>query len=73
MRNVIAHEYFIIDLKRIWDNATIDIPVLEAFCKDMLNELQALEDNSKTSSANSTIDPTPDLDPELNPTPRFKP
>ena len=35
-RNIIVHDYGKIQLDRVWDIATKDIPVLKAFCNDQL-------------------------------------
>jgi uncharacterized protein with HEPN domain len=69
MRNIIIHNYESVDLSTIWNTTQHDIPVLEAFFTKKLKELQALEVNSKTSSANTTTNP--DTDPDLSP--KFKP
>ena len=37
MRNMFAHDYGSMDIDRIWDTVIIDIPELESFC---INELQ---------------------------------
>lgn len=36
VRNIIAHDYGKIQLDRIWEIVTEDIPVLKAFCNDQL-------------------------------------
>ena len=36
VRNIIVHDYGKIQLDRVWDIATKDIPVLKAFCNDQL-------------------------------------
>lgn len=45
MRNIFAHNYFEMDIIKIWDVATNDIPVLMKFCGSVLNEI----DNQLTS------------------------
>ena len=43
VRNIIVHDYGKIQLDRVWDIATKDIPVLKAFCNDQLpHKSQAL-------------------------------
>ena len=37
MRNMFAHDYGSMDMDRIWDTVIIDVPELEAYCR---NELQ---------------------------------
>lgn len=36
MRNIFAHNYLDMDAQKIWEVATIDIPVLRKFCEDMI-------------------------------------
>lgn len=38
MRNLFAHNYLDMDLQRIWDSATIDVPILKRFCESVLSE-----------------------------------
>ena len=38
MRNLIVHAYHKVDLDTIWETAIDDIPILIAFCKDILKE-----------------------------------
>ena len=36
MRNVVAHEYGHIDVSIVWETATEDILIIQAFCKSIL-------------------------------------
>lgn len=36
MRNWFAHSYYEMDVNRIWDTATNDIPALRKFCESVL-------------------------------------
>ncbi len=38
MRNVLAHEYFGIDLDEVWQTVTADLPVLRANVARLLSE-----------------------------------
>ena len=38
MRNMFAHDYNSMDLDRIWETVTEDIPALEAFCREQFDE-----------------------------------
>lgn len=37
MRNMFAHDYGSMDIERIWETATEDIPVLSDYCKRVLS------------------------------------
>ena len=37
MRNIVAHDYGGINLKIVWEVATLDIPDLEHFCREQLD------------------------------------
>ena len=37
MRNMVAHSYGSMSREIIWETATVDIPVLLAFCEEQLN------------------------------------
>jgi len=39
MRNVLVHQYFGIDLVQIWDTVRIDLPILKAKIRTILDEL----------------------------------
>ncbi|MBW2674614.1 MAG: DUF86 domain-containing protein [Deltaproteobacteria bacterium] len=39
MRNVLVHQYFGIDLEQIWDTVQIDLPILKAETRAILDEL----------------------------------
>jgi Uncharacterized conserved protein len=39
MRNVLVHQYFGIDLEQIWDTVRIDLPILKAETRAILDEL----------------------------------
>lgn len=39
MRNLFAHNYIGMDIKKIWDTATIDVPALKTFCTSVLDEV----------------------------------
>jgi uncharacterized protein with HEPN domain len=72
-RNRYVHGYSTLNFSLVWYSALMDLPILEAFCKDKLKELEALKVNNKPLSATTTTDSTPDSDPDPAPTPRFKP
>ena len=38
MRNMVAHSYGSMSREIIWETATVDIPVLLAFCEEQLND-----------------------------------
>lgn len=38
MRNLFAHNYLDMDIQKIWDSATIDVPILKQFCESILSE-----------------------------------
>jgi hypothetical protein len=66
LKNRIVHDYFLLEFEIIWNIVQNDIPVLEAFYKNKLSELQDLKINIKSSSGITDPDPDP------TPTPRFK-
>lgn len=37
MRNWFAHDYYAMDINRIWETATKDISALREFCESVLN------------------------------------
>jgi len=41
MRNIIAHEYFGLDWRIVWETATADLPLLEPFLRQILSETDA--------------------------------
>jgi uncharacterized protein with HEPN domain len=45
MRNIIVQHYNNIDLTTVWNTAKNEIPVLEAFCRDMIKNNQTLRDD----------------------------
>jgi uncharacterized protein with HEPN domain len=45
-RDKYVHGYETIDFKSVWDTTIIDIPVLEAFCRETLKNIQTLKDNN---------------------------
>lgn len=40
MRNLVAHNYGNMSREIIWETATVDIPVLEAFCNEQLKSYE---------------------------------
>jgi len=38
MRNFVAHEYGKLDLEIVWYTATVSVPELQTFCRNMLKE-----------------------------------
>lgn len=40
MRNIIVHEYFGVDLVRLWNTVVADIPKLKLDCENALNEFE---------------------------------
>lgn len=46
MRNMFAHDYGSMDLDRIWETATEDIPVLKEFCSEWIQPEEE-EDSSQ--------------------------
>ncbi|MCL2860448.1 MAG: DUF86 domain-containing protein [Oscillospiraceae bacterium] len=47
MRNHFAHGYIKMDINRIWDTATNDIPVLKRFCIKEIKRLDSSEDKKE--------------------------
>jgi len=45
MRNLIAHEYFGVKLKVIWDTAVIEIPKLEKYIREVIASLNQKSTN----------------------------
>jgi uncharacterized protein with HEPN domain len=39
LRNILVHQYFGIDLKQVWETAEIDMPVLKAKVRQILQEM----------------------------------
>jgi len=37
MRNMFAHEYYVMDKETIWETATHDIPLVAAFCRSLVS------------------------------------
>lgn len=40
MRNLFAHNYLEMDVQKIWDSATVDVPVLRKFCESVLSDIE---------------------------------
>lgn len=40
MRNMFAHDYGSMDIDRIWETATEDIPALKAFCAELIQRAE---------------------------------
>ncbi len=40
MRNIIVHEYFGVDDKKLWDTVVNDIPKLKLDCEKALNDFE---------------------------------
>lgn len=40
MRNLVAHNYGNMSREIIWETATVDIPVLEAFCNEQIRDYE---------------------------------
>ncbi|MDR2386179.1 MAG: DUF86 domain-containing protein [Deltaproteobacteria bacterium] len=68
LRNRIAHDYASIEFELILEIITYDIPVLEAFCKEKLDENQTHEVRNDALSATTTVTPAPTPS-----KPKFKP
>ena len=41
MRNMFAHDYGSMDIDRIWDTVVMDIPELENYCEEALNQIRS--------------------------------
>ena len=39
LRNILVHQYFGIDLRQVWDTAELDMPVLKAKVREILQEI----------------------------------
>lgn len=39
LRNILVHQYFGIDLKQVWETAELDMPVLKAKVREILQEI----------------------------------
>lgn len=39
LRNILVHQYFGIDIKQVWENAELDMPVLKARIREILQEI----------------------------------
>lgn len=39
LRNILVHQYFGIDLKQVWETAELDMPVLKAKVREILQEV----------------------------------
>lgn len=39
LRNILVHQYFGIDKRQVWETAELDMPVLKARIRDILNEI----------------------------------
>jgi uncharacterized protein with HEPN domain len=39
LRNILAHQYFGIDLKQVWETAELDMPVLKARISEIMEEI----------------------------------
>ena len=44
MRNLFAHDYINMNIEKIWNVATEDIPVLRKFCEDQLKAFEQTND-----------------------------
>lgn len=40
MRNLVAHDYGHVDISKVWETAVYDIPELEEYCIEILQELR---------------------------------
>jgi uncharacterized protein with HEPN domain len=40
LRNILVHQYFGIDLKRVWETVEVDLPVLKKRIEEILAELE---------------------------------
>lgn len=43
LRNVVAHEYGIIDIESLWETITDDIPQLYEFCSEQITQINSPE------------------------------
>jgi uncharacterized protein with HEPN domain len=39
LRNILVHQYFGIDLRQVWETAELDMPVLKAKVREILQEI----------------------------------
>jgi uncharacterized protein with HEPN domain len=39
LRNILVHQYFGIDLRQVWETAELDMPILKAKVRDILQEI----------------------------------
>jgi uncharacterized protein with HEPN domain len=39
LRNILVHQYFGIDLRQVWETAELDMPVLKAKVREILQEM----------------------------------
>ncbi len=42
LRNILVHQYFGIDLKRVWETVEIDLPILKKRIEEILAELESI-------------------------------
>jgi uncharacterized protein with HEPN domain len=40
LRNILVHQYFGIDLRQVWETAELDMPVLKAKVREILQEIE---------------------------------
>ena len=48
LRNVVAHQYGIIDDESLWESITSDIPLLKDYCTTIIEQLEVLAQESIT-------------------------
>jgi uncharacterized protein with HEPN domain len=39
LRNILVHQYFGIDLRQVWETAELDMPILKAKVREILQEI----------------------------------
>jgi uncharacterized protein with HEPN domain len=40
LRNILVHQYFGIDLRQVWETAELDMPILKAKVREILQEIE---------------------------------
>lgn len=53
MRDKLAHEYFGVNIQRLWQTVQDDLPILETTVERMLADLEAKEQQDQTGASSS--------------------
>lgn len=56
MRNLFAHDYGAVDVKRVWETAIADIPALHHFCNETIQIYRSLEQEAAESEFDFGLD-----------------